>query len=159
MRGNLLLYILRNALFPLTVLIFMIGFYFSSKDLEPIASNYPKGIMVFLLLLLLWTAWEEGKGWMRSRVDTKESSKQWFFRLMNEWKKPLGLLIVLLVYILLLDEIGFYTTTAVFLPVLFLFLGVRSPLVIILNSVFFLLISYLVFTMALRIPLPQGVFI
>ncbi|MFZ3578685.1 hypothetical protein, partial [Virgibacillus sp. DJP39] len=56
-------FLAKNALFPFLCLVFVIAFQQSAKELEPIAYNYPKGIMAILIVLLVWTIFAEVKNW------------------------------------------------------------------------------------------------
>jgi putative tricarboxylic transport membrane protein len=73
--------------------------------------------------------------------------------------KPLlfwGLFIILLVYAVLLTPLGFYLSSALFLPASMLLLGARKPLTISLSTAGVLLFVYLVFALLLEVPLPES---
>jgi len=69
-----------------------------------------------------------------------------------------GLFILLLIYAVALSYLGFYLSSALFLPLAMLLLGARKALSIVLTSAGVLLFVYLVFAKLLEVPLPEGVF-
>ncbi len=67
-----------------------------------------------------------------------------------------GLFLLLLVYSTSLSYLGFYPSSALFLPLGMLMLGARKPLSISLTTIGVLLFIYLVFAKLLEVPLPEG---
>jgi len=69
-----------------------------------------------------------------------------------------GLLILMLLYAMLLEPLGFYIASALFLPLSMVLLGGRRLLPIILTSGGVLLFVYVVFARLLNVPLPESTF-
>jgi putative tricarboxylic transport membrane protein len=67
-----------------------------------------------------------------------------------------GLFILLLIYSTALLYLGFYLSSALFLPLAMLLLGAKSPISITLTSAGVLIFVYLVFAKLLEVPLPEG---
>lgn len=67
-----------------------------------------------------------------------------------------GLFVLLLIYSTALSYLGFYISSALFLPLAMLMLGAKKPLSLSLTSVGVLLFVYLVFEKLLEVPLPEG---
>jgi len=67
-----------------------------------------------------------------------------------------GLFIFLLIYAVLLTPLGFYLSSALFLPASMLLLGARKPLTIGFSTAGVLLFVYLVFALLLEVPLPES---
>jgi putative tricarboxylic transport membrane protein len=67
-----------------------------------------------------------------------------------------GLFILLLIYSTALSYLGFYLSSALFLPLAMLMLGAKKPISITLTSAGVLLFVYLVFAKLLEVPLPEG---
>ncbi len=67
-----------------------------------------------------------------------------------------GLFILLLIYSTALSYLGFYLSSALFLPLAMLLLGAKSPISITLTSAGVLIFVYLVFAKLLEVPLPEG---
>jgi len=67
-----------------------------------------------------------------------------------------SLLVLMFVYSMLLEHLGFYLTSVLFLPVTMFMLGARNAFLIALTSGGVLLFIFLVFGKILGVPLPQG---
>lgn len=67
-----------------------------------------------------------------------------------------SLLILMFVFAMLLEPLGFYLASALFLPVTMYVMGSRKKLQIILTSAGVLLFVYLVFAKLLSVPLPES---
>ena len=67
-----------------------------------------------------------------------------------------GLFSLLLLYAVVLTPLGFYLSSALFLPLAMLLLGARKPLTISLSTAGVLLFVYLVFALLLEVPLPES---
>ena len=67
-----------------------------------------------------------------------------------------GLLLLMLVYSAALPGLGFYLSSALFLPLAMLLLGARKPISIVLTSAGVLLFVYLVFARLLEVSLPAA---
>jgi putative tricarboxylic transport membrane protein len=81
-----------------------------------------------------------------------------FWKEKTSWKKVSYSLLALIFYLLVLNGLGFITTTFLFLFFVFKFVGKKrwqsSLLVALLASA----ITFLVFKTALEVPLPRGIF-
>lgn len=159
LKNSFLAFYLKNALFPSLAFIFVISFYISAKNLKPISFNYPKGVIAILIVLFIWTIFSEGRMWSNQTKEISEGKENFLLSKIIEFKKPLLMMAAFLVYILLFDKIGFYLTTGAFLLFMFIALGQRRPIVIILNLIGLLLLCYVLFTLTLKLPLPSGLFI
>jgi putative tricarboxylic transport membrane protein len=67
-----------------------------------------------------------------------------------------SLLILMVIYALLLQPLGFYLASSLFLPLTMYTLGGRRPWLILLTSAGVLLFVYLVFVLILEVPLPRA---
>jgi len=67
-----------------------------------------------------------------------------------------GLAVLLVAYAAVLSLLGFYLSSAIFLPIAMVLLGARKPLSIGLTSGGVLLFVYLVFAKLLEVPLPES---
>jgi putative tricarboxylic transport membrane protein len=75
----------------------------------------------------------------------------------TEWRVPGLVAIALLVYVELMEPVGYLLTSAVFLPVVARILGSRSPVRDVLAGCVLSLAVYTLFTQALAVPLPIGI--
>ncbi len=70
---------------------------------------------------------------------------------------PMLTFVMILVYVLLLDKIGFFVTSAVFMLGFMWFMGYRKVLTMILTTVGMLGFLYLLFVHELHVSLPDGI--
>ena len=90
-------------------------------------------------------------GWLRDR-ETDEKKKLAFARApVKFW----GLVALLVVYSLLLEPLGFYIASVLFLPVAMVTQGARKPVPIAIAVCGVILFVYLVFDTLLGVPLPE----
>ncbi len=85
----------------------------------------------------------------------------------NEFKKKIqwmalpgrffGLFALLVVYAIILTKLGFFSSSALFIPIAALLLGYRNLTFIILTTGLTLTFLYLVFVLTLGVPLPEGI--
>jgi len=90
--------------------------------------------------------------WGRKRADGEK-------KMLNMTTAPgkfWGLLILMFVFAMLLEPLGFYLASALFLPVTMVVMGSRKKLQIILTSAGVLLFIYIVFEKVLSVPLPES---
>ena len=100
------------------------------------------GILCALELLVSWKKHSSNQG---DKMDiAKNPARFW------------GLLLLMLVYSAALPGLGFYLSSALFLPLAMLLLGARKPISIALTSAGVLLFVYLVFARLLEVSLPAA---
>jgi len=63
---------------------------------------------------------------------------------------------IMVVYIFLIDIIGFYVTTGLFILIFLLFFGARKPLILIIFPIAMPLVVYAVIGKILHFPFPEG---
>lgn len=68
----------------------------------------------------------------------------------------ISLLILMFLYAILLEPLGFYLASALFLPATMYMLGARKPVSIVLTSGGVLLFVFLIFAKLLGVPLPES---
>ena len=75
----------------------------------------------------------------------------------KDWKKGVWVIGSLIIYALVLEKLGFLVTTFIFLILSLLSFQPRKLLSAFLVSLFTVLISYLVFSLWLKVQLPKGI--
>lgn len=137
----------------LTIGLFILeAFYFILiKQLPPKAARYPYfvlGLMVFLTLILAINTFI-----IKAKNTEEEKEEE---KLNGILYKQFFLIILLsAVYVVLIDVIGFFVTTAIYLFVTMLTLksNIKWSIVV---SILFPIFLYLVFVSFLRVPVPKG---
>ena len=137
----------------LTIGLFILeAFYFLLiKQLPPKAARYPYfvlGLMVFLTLLLAIHTF------LIKPKNTEENKEEDQFK-GNLYGQFFLVIALSAVYVILIDIIGFFVTTAVYLFVTMLALKSNIKWSIIV-SILFPIFLYLVFVSFLKVPVPRG---
>jgi len=73
-------------------------------------------------------------------------------------RKPFIIFLSVVVYVFCIDKIGFFVTSAIYLPCAMLLFGQRNVKVIVLTTVACLVCLYVVFVGQLRIHMPEAIF-
>lgn len=137
----------------LTIGLFILeAFYFLLiKQLPPKAARYPYfvlGLMVFLTLLLAINTF------LIKPKNTEENKEEDQFK-GNLYGQFFLVIALSAVYVILIDIIGFFVTTAVYLFVTMLALKSNIKWSIIV-SILFPIFLYLIFVSFLKVPVPRG---
>ena len=137
----------------LTIGLFILeAFYFLLiKQLPPKAARYPYfvlGLMVFLTLLLAIHTF------LIKPKNTEENKEEDQFK-GNLYGQFFLVIALSAVYVILIDIIGFFVTTAVYLFVTMLALksNIKWSIVV---SILFPIFLYLIFVSFLKVPVPRG---
>ena len=72
----------------------------------------------------------------------------------KSFKNPLIAFLILVVYVICIDKIGFFVSSAVAMPVMMLYMGHRKPLPMIITTVVSLAFIYVLFVTQLGLRLP-----
>ncbi len=141
------LIVLSTALFPMT---------FKFPDT---AGIFPQFILVVLFILGAYTLFygmSETKA-ERKKIEAGEQIESLFSWKSN--KLPLLGYALIVIYILLIDVLGFFTSTTIFMIGYMLFLNMRKPLTLVLVTIGVDCFVYVLFVMQLKLNLPSGLFI
>ena len=137
----------------LTIGLFILeAFYFLLiKQLPPKAARYPYfvlGLMVFLTLLLAINTF------LIKPKNTEEEKGEDQFK-GNLYGQFFFVIVLSAVYVVLIDIIGFFVTTAIYLFVTMVILksNIKWSIVV---SIVFPIFLYLVFVSFLKVPVPRG---
>ena len=137
----------------LTIGLFILeAFYFLLiKQLPPKAARYPYfvlGLMVFLTLLLAINTF------LIKPKNTEENKEEDQFK-GNLYGQFFLVIALSAVYVILIDIIGFFVTTAIYLFVTMLALksSIKWSIVV---SILFPIFLYLIFVSFLKVPVPRG---
>ena len=137
----------------LTIGLFILeAFYFLLiKQLPPKAARYPYfvlGLMIFLTLLLAINTF------LIKPKNTEENKEEDQFK-GNLYGQFFLVIALSTVYVILIDIIGFFVTTAIYLFVTMLALksNIKWSIVV---SILFPIFLYLIFVSFLKVPVPRG---
>ena len=72
----------------------------------------------------------------------------------KEFKNPMLAFLIIVIYVLCIDKIGFFVSSAVAMPCMMLFMGYRKPVPMIATTAGALIFIYVLFVMQLGLRLP-----
>ena len=115
-----------------------------------------RGVGILMALSLIFVIKEE---FVIQKVDDSPPEvKTPFFAAKDELKNFIGFTFLVALYLVALPYLGFIISTAVYSLTTMLFLGVKSPKVLILLPILLTASAYIMFRIFLLVPLPVGVF-
>ncbi len=133
-------------------LIISVGLYKSTADFPEMVQGSTANYIRFLAVSLGILCLVEAGLWMRKKHQDQGKKLNMTEAPFRFW----SLLILMFVYSLLLEYLGFYVTSALFLPMTMFVLGARKMFLIALTSGGVLLFVFLVFGKILGVPLPES---
>ena len=75
----------------------------------------------------------------------------------KEMIDPMIAFVMILVYTLLIPRVGFFTTSAVFMLIMMVWMGYRKPVPMVLTTAGMLGFIWYLFVFSLNVPLPKGI--
>lgn len=133
-------------------LIISVGLYKSTADFPEMVQGSTANYIRFLAASLGILCLVEAGLWMRKKHQNQSKKLNMTGAPFRFW----SLLILMFVYSLLLEYLGFYVTSTLFLPMTMFVLGARKVFLIALTSGGVLLFVFLVFGKILGVPLPES---
>lgn len=125
-------------------------FFMYTYELPEHSQGYPRlmlGIMTLLAFMLF----------IKSFIHSSDLSWKELFGYID-WKRFFYVLLMSGLYVFFMNAIGFFTTTAIYLIVM-MFLLKASKILMCVSIPTFIFVLFLIFKVALKVPLPTGVFI
>lgn len=117
-------------------------------------------IIIILYPIILWQEWRQFKGKQSEEVQSEETKEdedsETSARLT---KKIFFFMLSTFGYLILMNYLGFFIMTILFMPLLMWILGTKSKWILIILPIVTTGILYILFDPILGIPLPQGMLI
>ncbi|NEU31811.1 tripartite tricarboxylate transporter TctB family protein [bacterium LRH843] len=126
-----------------------------SLSIKGEAIVFPIGLVLLLALFAILIMISGFKNREASSVTEEDNGEEENLSL-DLLRNPFGVLLITFFYILLMNFIGFFPSTALFFICYFLYMGIKgiSKYVFIISS--FMIIVYVLFTTQLKVFLPAG---
>ena len=125
-------------------------FFFEARQLHPMAARFPVavfGVFIAMSILLLVLG-------LRKTLRPELALSSDFLLNIRIIRAPLVVFGMIAAYMVLMHFVGFFISTAIFVPVYMIFYGVRRIRTILLTNITLILFVYVVFTRLLRLPMP-----
>lgn len=132
------------------VILIGIAAFVLALDMPGKAPMFPKivssGLVILGGLLIVTSIYK-----MNQDIPTEEKASS-----LEEFKYPVIVLGMLVLYVLAVIHIGFYIATPVMLVCYMYFMGIRNKKTILITTAVVMVFVYCLFTMQLGVPLPAG---
>ena len=124
-----------------------VAMFLGTKEFPPITQLYCR--IVLIILITIGAAMI-----LTSLINAKKPGPEEVH--LKEWINPMIIFLIVLVYVFMIDKIGFFVSSAIVMPGIMLFMGYKKPLPMILTTVGMLGFIYILFVTQLKLRMPQG---
>ena len=145
---------IKQYLLLIGTIIFSVCFFVNASPLPTISGAYPKILAILVALISLWIMISNIRSSKQLSVENKFTFK--------EYRRPILVFLVLLVYVVILSVIGFYVSSFLFLFVEMVLIekDVNNRISNVLNGFLVCIpvisVAYLTFEILLKIYMPRG---
>lgn len=136
-----------ERLVPTLFIIFCFIYFPQTFSFSPDWRSYPQFLLSILFILCV--------SWLLIDIFYLKSNEQHKSNII--FSRVISTAVLTLIYISLLNIVGFYLLTAIFIPLLMYFLGIKDIKLLIGVSIFFVILLYIGFSIFLGVPTPQGI--
>ncbi|QKY70053.1 tripartite tricarboxylate transporter TctB family protein [Lentibacillus sp. CBA3610] len=149
-------YLVKHSIGSIFILILSIVFFIESLNYPASAARLPQILIIIIALLGIGMYIEAFMKYKKEKEEISKAEKKKAEELNVKRVLLFGTLIAL--YIILIDVIGYFLLTPIFLFVALTYLKATKITTAILLSIVFTAFIYGLFSMFLNIPLPMGIF-
>ena len=144
----------KDSYLAIIIILFSVVVYLGSLSYPDESAYFPRFIILLLGVLggvLLVKELRKKTGPAIDKVNEGTS----IFRNQAFFKVSL-MIFSSLIYLLILNWVGFFSTTIVYLPVMIFLMGVKKPTTIVISTGVVLFFIFLIFRAFLKVPFPEG---
>ena len=121
--------------------------FIGTKDFPAITQLYCRIVLIILMVIGFAMI-------LTSVINAKKPGPEEVH--LKEWINPLIIFAFVLVYVFMIDKIGFFVSSAIIMPAIMVFMGYKKPLPMILTTLGTLGFIYILFVTQLKLRMPQG---
>lgn len=136
-----------ESLTAIGIVLVSVGFLIPTLEMRPLSALLPASMLIALILLAVW---------MFISDQNSASPKNEPSEIANSHKRVFGAFVLIVLYALCVDFIGFYISTAVSIPLVTYLFGYRNPLGLAISTIIVLSVIYLIFGLAMSQEFPTG---
>ena len=131
-------------------------FFYFSLGLPPAAYQLPRILIAFIVLLSLGLLWESHSRSKKEKETASEGPAEESFNA-SSLRTPAIYALLIAGYVFLLQPIGYFIMTPVFIIASFFFLKSAKPVAAAVTAFCFTIFVYLLFVLFLHLPIPMGI--
>lgn len=124
-----------------------IAMFIGTKDFPAITQLYCRIVLIILMVIGFAMI-------LTSVINAKKPGPEEVH--VKEWINPLIIFAFVLLYVFMIDKIGFFVSSAIIMPAIMVFMGYKKPLPMILTTIGTLGFIYILFVTQLKLRMPQG---
>lgn len=136
-----------ESLTAIGIVLVSAGLLIPTLEMKPISALLPGAMLVVLILLALWMFISDQR-----KAFQNEAPKA----MTKSPKRVLGAFVLVVLYALSVDFIGFYVSTAISVPLVAYLFGFKSPIGLVVATIIVLSVIYLIFGFAMSQEFPTG---
>ena len=137
----------QDLVIGLIVVAIGVAMFIGTKDFPDVTQLYSRIVLIIFTVIgavLVLTSLINAKKPGGEEVSVKE------------FVNPLIIFAIVVAYVVLIDLVGFFVSSALFMPACMLFMGYKKPLPMILTTIGMLAFIYILFVVQLKVRLPHG---
>jgi len=135
--------------------------YIESLSYPYQSAYFPRFIIALLAMLGLATVVKEiikhKKATDNKQAKASSTDEKVAFWMMTSVRKVSMMIFSSLVYMVVMNYVGFFVTTSVYLPIMMRLLGIRRLRTLFLSTFVVVFVIYMIFVAFLNVPFPEGI--
>ena len=135
--------------------------YIESLSYPYESAYFPRFIIMLLAILGVATVVKEiikhKKASDIKQSETSSRDEKIAFWMIPKVRKVALMIFSSLVYMVVMNYVGFFVTTSVYLPIMMRFLGIRKLKTLFLSTFVVVFVIYMLFVAFLNVPFPEGI--
>ena len=135
--------------------------YIESLSYPYESAYFPRFIIMLLAILGVATVVKEIIKHKKSsdikQSETSSRDEKIAFWMIPRVRKVALMIFSSLVYMVVMNYVGFFVTTSVYLPIMMRFLGIRKLKTLFLSTFVVVFVIYMLFVAFLNVPFPEGI--
>ena len=132
------------------ILITSVYYYFSSFSMDAKISSYPRGLLVLMIMMTCYLI-------VRKVLESKKNREKLKWVFPEEGKKFVIGVVMFILYIVVLNILGYLAATVLFTFIWMTFIRKGSMLTKLFTTAGLVLSIYMLFGVFLKVPLPEGI--
>lgn len=136
-----------ESLTAIGIVLVSAGLLLPTLEMRALSALLPAAMLISLILLAAWMFVSDQRS-----ASKKEAGKA----MTKSPKRVLGAFVLVVLYALSVDFVGFYTSTALSVPLVAYLFGFKNPFGLVIATIIVLSVIYLIFGFAMNQEFPTG---
>lgn len=151
-------FLVKNYLFAVISLIFTIMYWLSARTLPEKSLTFSYPVLICLIPIFIWNFVKSVMDFRKTVADQKQPEEEKWNCTLHITKPKVIVTLITIAYVALMKVLGFLPCTVLYLAALAWYLGIRQPKKLLLFTVGYTAVIWLIFDLWLNVRLPEGIF-